>query len=133
MGQNVFHAGGAGAGYGLTVESDWWRLLHGLRGLGGLGEVYTTCLALAAGASLDLEMTLTPVPPASGGYWHFINALRRRWGVNGLTMARPMFWHYARRPGVPAGVEQMRASLAFSQGQIFARTYQHLFCLEVAK
>lgn len=29
--------------------------------------------------------------------------------------------------------EQMRASLAFSQGQIFARTYQHLFCLEVAK
>ena len=104
-------AGGAGAGYGLTVESDWWRLLHGLRGLGGLGEVYTTCLALAAGASLDLEMTLTPVPPASGGYWHFINALRRRWGVNGLTMARPMFWHYARRPGVPAGVEQMRASL----------------------
>jgi outer membrane protein assembly factor BamB len=29
--------------------------------------------------------------------------------------------------------EQMRASLAFSQGQIFARTYEHLYCLESAK
>ena len=29
--------------------------------------------------------------------------------------------------------EPMRASLAFSQGQIFARTFQHLYCLEAAK
>ena len=29
--------------------------------------------------------------------------------------------------------EQMRASLAFSQGQIFARTYENLYCLESAK
>ncbi len=29
--------------------------------------------------------------------------------------------------------ERMRASLAFSQGQIFARTYQHLYCIEGAK
>ncbi|MHB0955135.1 MAG: outer membrane protein assembly factor BamB family protein [Pirellulaceae bacterium] len=28
--------------------------------------------------------------------------------------------------------EQMRASLAFSQGQIFARTYENLYCLETA-
>jgi hypothetical protein len=26
--------------------------------------------------------------------------------------------------------ETMRASLAFSRGQIFARTYEHLYCLE---
>jgi hypothetical protein len=29
--------------------------------------------------------------------------------------------------------EPMRASLAFSQGQIFARTFEHLYCLEGAK
>jgi hypothetical protein len=99
-----------GAGYGLAAESDWWRLLLSLRALGHVGELYTNCLALAPGKSLDLEMTITPVP-GGGGYWGFINALRRRWGVNGPTMERPMFWGYARPPEVAAGVEQLRASL----------------------
>ena len=100
---------GTGAGYGIAAESDGWRLLLALRAPGHVGDIYTNCLALAPGRSLDLEMTISPV--VSGGYWSFINALRRRWGVNGLAMERPMFWGYARQPGVPAGVEQMRASL----------------------
>lgn len=101
---------GPGAGYGIAAESDWWRLLLAFRALGHVGEVYTNCLALAAGKSLELEMTITPTAPGHG-YWSFINGLRRRWGVNGPTMERPMFWGYARQPGVAPGVEQMRASL----------------------
>jgi hypothetical protein len=101
---------GLGAGYGITAESDEWRLLHALRALGHVGEIYTTCLALAPGKSLDLETTITPVA-AGGGYWGFINALRRRWGANGPTMERPMFWGYARQSGSTDPVELLRASL----------------------
>jgi hypothetical protein len=102
---------GQGPGYGITAESDWWRLLQALRALGHVGEAYSNCLALAPGKSLDLKMTITPVLAGGGGYWGFINALRRRWDVNGLTMARPMFWGYARKAGLADRVEQLRASL----------------------
>ena len=101
---------GEGPGYGLAMESDWWRLLHSQRAGTDLAEVYTNCLALAAGKSLDLEMTITPVG-MGGGYWAFINSLRKRWGVSRATMERPMFWGYARQPDIADPVEQMRASL----------------------
>jgi hypothetical protein len=99
-----------GSGYGLTAESDWWRLLSSLRAMGHIGEAYTNTLALAAGKSLELEMTITPVG-IGGGYWQFINHLRQRWGINGPTMERPMFWGYARRPEITDPVEQAKASL----------------------
>lgn len=101
----------AGAGYGIAAESDTWRLLHSLRATGLVGEIYTACLALAPGKSLELTMTIAPVPSGGGGYWGFINALRKRWGVPALTMERPMFWGYARKPGIADRVEQLRASL----------------------
>lgn len=101
---------GDGPGYGLTVESDWWRLLHAQRVSGDVAEVYTNCLALAAGKSLELEMTITPVG-AGGGYWAFINSVRRRWGANGLTMQRPMFWGWTRKQGLDDPVEAIKASL----------------------
>ncbi|NUQ65587.1 MAG: hypothetical protein HUU20_24220 [Pirellulales bacterium] len=102
-------ASGRQTGYGITIESDWWRLLHSQRAAGDGAEVYTNCLALAPGKSLDLEMTITPVP--QGGYWAFINSVRRRWGANATTMDRPMFWGFARKPGISEPVEQMKASL----------------------
>lgn len=101
---------GEGAGYGVTAESDWWRLLSSWRAMGHVGEVYANCLALGPGKSLDLEMTITPVG-RGGGYWTFINRLRQRWGVNGPTMERPMFWGYARKAGIADPVEQLKASL----------------------
>lgn len=101
---------GAGAGYGITAESDQWRLLHAFRALGPVGEIFTNGLALAPGKSLDLVTTITPLA-AGGGYWGFINALRQRWGVNGPTMERPMFWGYARQAGSADPAEQLRASL----------------------
>jgi len=88
----------AGHGFGVTAESDWLRLLMWLRARGGVGEIYSETLALAPGASIDFELTITPVADG-GGYWTFINALRRRWGVNGVCIERPLFWGYARANG----------------------------------
>ncbi len=101
----------AGHGFGVTCESDWLRLLAGLRAQGGVGEVYGETLALPPGATIEFELSITPVTD-EGGYWTFLNALRRRWGVNGLTMARPMFWGYRRIQGTTDVADIMRRSLA---------------------
>ena len=82
-------------GWGVTAESDWLRLLMGLRGHAALGEVFSETLALAPGKSVDFELSLTPVNDC-GGYWSFINEVRKRWGVNGITQERPVFCGYAR-------------------------------------
>ena len=87
----------AGSGMGVTAESDWLRLLMYSRGDAGLGEVYSECLALPPGGSIRFDLTVTPV--ADGGYWSFINSVRRRWGANGTTMERPLFWGYYRAEG----------------------------------
>ena len=105
-----------GAGFGLTAESDWLRLLAGWRGIAGVGEVFTQWLALAPGSSIDFEMTLTPV--ANGGYWTFVNGLRRRWGVNGAAMERPYFWGFARDAGI-ADPEQRMAKALGHLGPIY--------------
>lgn len=89
--------GQGAAGYGVTAESDWLRLLMGIRGEAGMGELYSDCLALPPHASIDFDLTITPA--REGGYWEFINSVRDRWGVNGLTMERPMFWGYYRAEG----------------------------------
>lgn len=89
---------GAAEGFGITAESDWLRLLTSYRGMDDLGEIYSDCLALAPGGSIEFELTVTPVGQG-GGYWSFLNGLRRRWGVNNATMPRAMFWGYARAQG----------------------------------
>ena len=81
-------------GFGITAESDWLRLLMGIAIRKGIGEIYSTSLALAAGKSISFELTITPV--VKDGYWGFINSVRDRWHVNGLTMHRPVFWGYKR-------------------------------------
>ncbi len=86
---------GTGDGFGVTAESDWLRLLMGLRVRGGVGEILSETLALAPGKSVDFRLSIEPVTDG-GGYWSFINGLRDRWGVNGITNERPMFWGYAR-------------------------------------
>lgn len=87
-----------GTGMGVTAESDWLRLLMYARGEAGLGEIYSECLALPPGGCIGFELTITPVTDGDG-YWSFINSVRRRWGVNGITMPRPLFWGYQRAPG----------------------------------
>ncbi|MEW6356098.1 MAG: hypothetical protein AB1696_07235 [Planctomycetota bacterium] len=99
----------SGNGFGLTAESDWLRLLMAMRTSGGLSEIYSDTLALAPGSSIDFDLTLTPVRDG-GGYWTFINALRKRWGVNGFCVDRPVFWKYA-RAGAETPEERVRSSL----------------------
>ena len=100
----------SGHGFGITAESDWLRLLMGLRADGGVGELFSDCLALPPGASIDFALTVSTVRDG-GGYWSFINAVRQRWGVNGTCVPRPVFWSYARAPEIPDREEQLRQSL----------------------
>jgi len=96
-----------GRGFGLVAESDWLRLLMELRAPAGVGEVFTTSLALAAGSSIDFELTIAPVE--EGGYWRFINGVRERWGLNGIRQERPVFWGYAKAAGLDAADAARRA------------------------
>lgn len=96
--------------YGMTAESDWLRLLMAARYSGGLGEVYSETLALPPHGSIDFDMTITPVTDG-GGYWSFINSVRKRWGVNGTPAERPMFWGWYRAPDVDDAEERYRKSL----------------------
>lgn len=100
----------SGCGAGITAESDWLRLLVCMRTSGGVGEIYTETLALAAGASIDFKFTITPVRD-KGGYWTFINDIRDRWGVNSYCMDRPFFWGYTRASGYSSEEETVQKSL----------------------
>ena len=99
-----------GTGVGVAAESDWLRLLLSLHSRGGVTELYSTSLALAPGSSIDFSLTILPVS-AAGGYWTFINALRRRWHCNGVCIERPTFWNYARATADTAD-ETVRRALA---------------------
>ena len=100
-----------GDGMGITAESDWLRLLMWLRAAGGVGEIYSESLALPMGASIDFAMTIAAVRDG-GGYWSFINHVRRRWGVNGYCARRPFFSSYWRAPHCKSTEERFRKSLS---------------------
>jgi len=89
----------------MTAESDWLRLLMAARYAGGLGEFYSETLALPPHGSIDFDMTITPVTDG-GGYWSFINSVRKRWGVNGTPAERPMFWGWYRAPDIDDAEER---------------------------
>ena len=102
-----------GNGWGVTAESDWLRLLLALRAQRGVGALYSESLALAPGSSVDFDLTLSPVTDG-GGYWSFINGVRDRWRVNGITQQRPIFWGYAR----PAGAASEEAAVREALGNL---------------
>ncbi|HQM50625.1 MAG TPA: hypothetical protein PLJ71_18200 [Candidatus Hydrogenedentes bacterium] len=99
-----------GTGFGVTAESDWLRRLMSLRERGGVAEVYSECLALDAGACIELKLTITPVK--QGGYWTFMNDVRRRWGVNGYCVAQPFFFACKRPADAENEEEAVRRALA---------------------
>lgn len=98
----------SGRGVGISAESDWLRLLMEMRASGGVGEIFTRSLALAPGSSIDFDLTLSPT--AEGGYWRFINDLRKRWGLENQTMDRPFYLAYAVPEDVSDPKEQARQS-----------------------
>lgn len=101
-----------GVGLGVTAESDWLRLLMGLAVRKGVGEIYSNSLGLGPGKSIKFELTVTPV--VKNGYWGFINSVRNRWQVNGVTVKRPIFWTYK------------KARIAGSQEDIIKASLGHL-------
>jgi hypothetical protein len=88
----------SGNGFGVVAESDWLRLLAYYRNEGGVGEIYSETLALAPGSGIDFVLAIMPVHDG-GGYWTFINDLRRRWGLNDVCVQWPIFWEFTRAEG----------------------------------
>jgi hypothetical protein len=84
-------AGKAGsAGFGWVAEDDWMRALFQMSRDGKSAQVQSRNLALAPGKSIDFTMSIDTQPTSS--YWDFINALRRRWKVNDVTIDRAFVW-----------------------------------------
>ena len=77
-------------GMGITFENDMARLVSATKRLADTAELYTTVLALAPGKSIALEFSIAPI--AEGGYWTFINDLRKRWNLNSITATAPFFF-----------------------------------------
>ena len=99
-----------GGSFGVIAEGDWLRLLMSLRSDGGVGEISTECLALAPGSTIDLTWSIVPLAPERT-YWDFINGVRSRWGVNGYSVERPIFWSYARHKEGATAEERIHKSI----------------------
>jgi len=99
-------------GMGITLESDIARLVSATKRLIDTAELYTTVLALAPGKSIALEFSVSPI--AEGGYWTFINDLRKRWHLNSITATAPFFFDdldlYRISRGKKGMVEMLRQS-----------------------
>jgi hypothetical protein len=102
----------SGRGVGVTAESDWLRLLMEMRASGGVGEIFTRTLALAPASSIDFDLTLSLTN--EGGYWRFINDLRKLWGLENRTMDRPFYLAYA----VPENVHDPKEQAVQSFGHL---------------
>ena len=99
-----------GDGVGVGAESDWLRLLFGMRAQGNVAEIFSQTLAMAPGSSIDFTLTITPVCD-KGSYWTFINGVRRRWGLNQFGVRLPIFWNFARAEGGKTPAETFAKSL----------------------
>jgi hypothetical protein len=100
-----------GDGFGLVAESDWLRLLFGMRVGGNVAEIFSQTLALAPGANIDFTLTINPVCHG-GSYWEFVNGVRQRWGLNQFCVRLPIFWNFARAEGGKTPAETFTKSLA---------------------
>ncbi len=83
-------------GYGIVLEDDILRLIAGAASGNGMAEIYSNTLALAPKTSRTFHYTVSGV--SQNGYWEFINALRKRWGIGKYGVERPFFWN----PSIPA-------------------------------
>jgi len=99
-----------GDGFGVVAESDWLRLLFGMRAQGNVAEIFSQTLAMAPGSSIDFTLTITPVCD-KGSYWTFINGVRRRWGLNQFGVRLPIFWNFAQAQGGKTPAETFAKSL----------------------
>jgi hypothetical protein len=99
-----------GDGFGVVAESDWLRLLFGMRAQGNRAELFSQTLAMAPESSIDFTLTITPVCD-NGSYWTFINGVRQRWGLNQFGVRLPIFWNFAQAQGGKTPAETFAKSL----------------------
>ena len=94
-----------GTGCAFVTEDDASeRVLDMVNNL-GIVEIYSHVLALPPGKSFLMHYSVNSVP--NGGYWKFINALRKRRGVGRYGVERPFFWG-AEIPVIPGLSEEQR-------------------------
>ena len=79
-----------GTGCTFAAEDDNSELVLDAVNNSGIVEIYSPVLTLAPGKSFKLHYSITGVP--EGGYWKFINDLRRRRRIGRCGVERPFFW-----------------------------------------
>ena len=87
-----------GTGCVFLTEDDASERILDMVNNAGIVEIYTHVLALPPGKSFSMHYSINSVP--EGGYWKFINALRKRRGVGRYGVERPFFWG-AEIPEIP--------------------------------
>ena len=78
------------SGCGFSTEDDISPLVLDSVNNNGIVEIFSRVLALAPGKSQTFHYSVSGV--AKGGYWKFINDMRKRWGVGMYGVERPCFW-----------------------------------------
>lgn len=79
-----------GTGCAFAAEDDNAEMVLDAVNNSGIIEIFSPVLALAPGKSFMLHYSITGV--SEGGYWKFINDLRRRRRIGRCGVERPFFW-----------------------------------------
>ncbi|MBO4512046.1 MAG: hypothetical protein J5746_04725 [Victivallales bacterium] len=87
-----------GTGCVFVTEDDASERVLDMVNNAGIVEIYSPVLALPPGKSFSMHYSVNSV--SSGGYWKFINSLRKRRGVGKYGVERPIFWG-AEIPAIP--------------------------------
>ena len=87
-----------GTGCVFVTEDDASERVLDMVNNSGIVEIYSRVLALPPGKSFSMHYSINGVQ--NGGYWKFINALRKRRGVGKFGVERPFFWG-AEIPEIP--------------------------------
>ena len=78
-----------GGGIGITEENDFARLIGSVKTSNTETEIFAAHFALAPKCSLTLVYTIDLF--TEGGYWGFVNRLRRRWNIGAVTAPYAFF------------------------------------------
>lgn len=78
------------SGCGFSIEDNISQLVLDCVNNNGIVEIFSHVLALPPGKSLTFHYSVSGV--AKGGYWKFINDMRKRWNVGLYGIERPCFF-----------------------------------------
>jgi len=84
------NAGNPEAGCGLVIEDTITRFVLSAVSENGVVDLFSNVLVIAPGKKRTFHFSIQGSD--QGGYWHFINALRKRWNIGLYGVERPFFW-----------------------------------------